>query len=495
MIDPIDPTSSPLRAVTRRHFFGQCAVGMGSLALASLLSERPLGAAPPPPPPASVPDVINPTAAKPGHFKGRAKNVIYLFMAGGPSQLELFDYKPKLQELNGQPIPDSYMKGKRFAFMDSFAKTTPKLLGTRRKFAQHGRSGAWVSELFPHTATIVDDITLIPTVATDVFNHAPAKLFMNTGSAQNGRPSTGAWVTYGIGSESRDLPGFVVLQSGPRGPRGGAVHWSSGFLPTHHQGVLLRSGGDPIVNLSSPKGITAERQRATIDTVRELNLKRLVATGDPEIATRISAYEMAFRMQSSAPELIDLRGESPETLALYGAEPGKPSFANNCVLARRLVERGVRFVQLYHTNWDSHGGPTESLDGPLETVCREVDRAGAALVKDLKQRGLLDDTLVIWGGEFGRTPMGEVRETPGRNHHIDCSTIWMSGGGIKPGQVVGKTDELGFSPVEDAVHVHDVHATILHLLGLDHEKLTFRFQGRDFRLTDVAGEVVTKLLA
>ena len=476
-----------LLGITRRHFFGQCAVGLGSIALASMLGESARAAEAPR-------DMANPMAPRNPHYRPRAKNIIYLFMAGGPSQLELFDYKAKLVELNGQPIPESFIAGKRFAFMDTFGKERPKLLGTRRKFARHGKSGAWVSELFPHTATVVDDITLVHSVATDVFNHAPAKLFMNTGSSQFGRPSMGAWVTYGIGSESKNLPGFVVLQSGPRGPRGGSVNWGSGFLPTAYQGVPLRSSGEPILNLTSPEGISVRRQQETIDAVRELNLQRMVATGDPEISTRISSYEMAYRMQTSAPELIDLSGESRETLESYGAEPGKASFANNCLLARRLVERGVRFVQLYHTNWDSHGGPGETLEKDFEKVCKDVDQGCAALVKDLKQRGLLDDTLVIWGGEFGRTPMGENRTSTGRNHHIDCSTIWMAGGGVKSGAIVGATDELGFNPTEDRIHVHDLHATILHLLGMEHTKLTFRFQGRDFRLTDVHGKVVEKLL-
>ncbi|MEO6034491.1 MAG: DUF1501 domain-containing protein, partial [Verrucomicrobiota bacterium] len=414
---------------------------------------------------------------------------------GGPSQLELFDYKPKLVELNDKPIPDSDLKGKRFAFMDSFAKNPPKLLGTRRKFARHGQSGAWVSELFPHTAGIVDDISLVHSCATDVFNHAPAKLFMNTGSSQFGRPSMGSWVTYGIGSESKDLPGFVVLMSGPRGPRGGAVNWASGFLPTTYQGVPLRGQGEPILNLTNPAGVSANRQRQTIDAIRDLNLKRLVETGDEEIRTRISAYEMAYRMQSSAPELIDLSSETQATKDLYGIKEGGPSFARNCLLARRLVERGSRFVQLYHTNWDSHGGPGEDLDKSFDKITHEVDQPCAALIKDLKQRGMLEDTLVIWGGEFGRTPMGENRDSIGRNHHIDSFTMWFAGGGVKAGQVVGQTDELGFSPVEDRCHVHDIHATILHLLGLEHTKLTFRFQGRDFRLTDVHGEIIGKLLA
>ncbi len=488
LIPPNDFQSDKLREATRRQFFGQCAMGLGSIALASLLSEEKTFAAEPA-------KLMNPLDPRAGHFPAKVKNIIYLFMAGGPSQLELFDYKPKLVELNGKPIPDSYLKGKRFAFMDTFAKDPPKLLGTRRKFAQHGNSGAWVSELFPHTATIVDDISLVHSCATDVFNHAPAKLFMNTGSSQFGRPSMGAWVTYGIGSESKDLPGFVVLQSGPRGPRGGAVNWASGFLPTTYQGVPLRGQGEPILNLTSPQGVSANRQRQTIDAIRDLNLKRLVETGDEEIRTRISAYEMAYRMQSSAPELIDLSSETQATKDLYGIKEGEPSFARNCLLARRLVERGSRFVQLYHTNWDSHGGPGEDLEKSFEKVTHEVDQPCAALIKDLKQRGMLEDTLVIWGGEFGRTPMGENRDTTGRNHHIDSFTMWFAGAGVKAGQVLGQTDELGFSPVEDRCHVHDIHATILHLLGLEHTKLTFRFQGRDFRLTDVHGELIHKLLA
>jgi hypothetical protein len=482
----LEHESLPLQAVTRRHFFSRCALGLGSIALASLLDgRRGFGS--------QIGTLPNPMAPQQPHFWPRAKNIIYLFMAGGPSQLELFDHKPKLIELNGQPIPQSFIEGKRFAFMGSSHGT--KLLGTRRAFKRHGQSGMWVSAMFPHTATIVDDVSFVMSCATNLFNHAPAKLFMNTGAGQFGRPSMGSWVTYGIGSESQDLPGFVVLQSGPRGPRGGAVNWGSGFLPTTYQGVPLRSGGEPILNLTSPQGISAVKQRQTIDAVRDLNLKRLVETGDAEITTRISAYEMAYRMQTSAPELIDLSGESEATLQLYGVEKDKPSFARNCLLARRLVERGVRCVQLYHTNWDSHGGPGENLQGDFEKVCRDVDQGQAALVKDLKARGLLDDTLVIWGGEFGRTPMGENRDTTGRNHHIDAFTMWFAGGGVKAGAIIGQTDELGFNAVEDRAHVHDLHATILHLLGLDHKRLTFRFQGRDFRLTDVHGDLVTKLLA
>ncbi len=479
--------SSPqdyLSHVTRRHFLSRCAMGLGGIALASLLNRHAVAAGP---------ALANPLAPKPTHFPARAKNIIYLFMAGGPSQLELFDYKPKLIQLNGQPIPQSFIEGKRFAFMDSSHGTS--LLGTRRTFKQHGKSGTWVSDLFPHTAGIVDDITLAKSCKASLFNHAPAKLFMNTGSGQFGRPSMGSWINYGLGSECQDLPGFVVLQSGPRGPRGGAVNWGSGFLPTTHQGVPLRGTGEPILNLTNPGNVTAARQRQTIDAIRDLNLQHAMATGDAEIETRIAAYEMASRMQTSAPDLIDLSKESASTLAMYGIERDTPSFARNCLLARRLVERGVRFVQLYHTNWDSHGGPGENLDADFERLCREVDQGQAALVKDLKQRGLLEDTLVIWGGEFGRTPMGENRDTIGRNHHIDAFTMWFAGGGVKPGQVLGETDDLGFNAVADPMHVHDIHATILHLLGLDHTKLTFRFQGRDFRLTDVHGHVMTKLFA
>ncbi|MSU28439.1 MAG: DUF1501 domain-containing protein [Pedosphaera sp.] len=478
------PLNDPLITATRRQFFNQCGMGLGSVALASLMADKAQ---------ANAPTLVNPFAPKGGHAAAKAKRVIYLFMAGGPSQLELFDYKPKLVELNGQPIPQSYIEGKRFAFMGSSHGV--KCLGTRKHFERRGQAGTWVSDMLPYTMGIADDIAVVTTCATNLFNHAPAKLFMNTGAGQFGRPSLGAWATYGIGSEANDLPGFVVLQSGPRGPRGGAVNWGSGFLPTTFQGVPLRGQGEPILNLSSPAGITAERQRRTLDAVRDLNLQRLVATGDDEINTRISAYEMAYRMQSSAPELIDISGESKATLDLYGVDPAKPSFARNCLLARRLIERGTRFVQLYHTNWDSHGGPGETLEDDFPKVVKDVDQGCAALVKDLKARGLLEDTLVIWGGEFGRTPMGENRDKTGRNHHIDAFSMWFAGGGIKGGQTIGETDELGFGPAQDRCHVHDLHATILHLLGLDHLKLTFRFQGRDYRLTDVHGELIQKLLA
>jgi hypothetical protein len=472
---------------TRRHFFQNCRVGLGAIALSELLrSGGP-----------SVTAATEPLGAVAGsrglHHPAQAKAVIFLFMAGGPSQLELFDFKPKLQQYHGQVIPESYVKGKRFAFI----KPDAKLLGTDRTFARHGESGAEVSELLPHFSKIVDDVCLIKSMKTDVFNHGPAKLFMNTGSPQfMGRPSMGAWVTYGIGSESQNLPGFVVLQSGPRGPRGGAPLWASGFLPSSYQGVPLRSGKEPILNLSSPPGVSSDRQAEFVETVNRLNAERLAAVGDAEIATRIAQYEMAYRMQSSAPELMDLSQETQSTLQQYGAEPGKPSFANNCLLARRLVERGVRFVQLYHTDWDHHGNAGTELGVSLEARCREVDQPMAALVNDLKQRGLLDQTLVIWGGEFGRTPQGEDREDlRGRDHHVEAFSMWLAGGGIRGGQTIGETDEIGYYTVADRVHVHDLHATVLHLLGIDHLKLVYRFQGRNYRLTDVAGEVVQKLIA
>jgi len=459
-------------------------MGIGSIALSTLLADGRLSNANA----TGTGAAMGPRIA---HFPARVKRVIFLFMAGGPSQLETFDYKPKLNELSGQPIPASFIEGKRFAFMNSSHRID--LLGSKPKFNQFGDSGSWVSDYLPYTAKIVDELCIVKTCKTELFNHAPAKLFMNTGSGQFGRPSLGAWVTYGIGSECDNLPGFVVLQSGPRGPRGGAMHWSSGALPTAYQGVPLRNQGDPILNLSTPASITDAQQRQLVDVVGELNLKRLIATGDQEIATRISAYEMAYRMQSSAPELMDTSQESAETLALYGIKEAKEtSYARNCLLARRLVERGVRFVQLYHTNWDHHGGPTENLETHLPAICKEIDQATAGLVKDLKQRGLLDETLVIWGGEFGRTPMGEVRESTGRNHHIDAFTMWFAGGGVKPGYVYGETDEFGFNAIEKPTHVRDIHATILHQLGINHERLSVRFQGLDLRLTGVEKAHVLK---
>jgi hypothetical protein len=391
--------------------------------------------------------------------------------------------------LSGQTPPESFMKGRRFAFL----KGTETLLGPRQKFGRYGQQGVELSALLPYHREIVDDVCFLKGMTTDVFNHGPAKLFMQTGSPQPGRASMGSWVTYGIGSEAENLPGFVVLQSGPRGPRGGSALWSSGFLPTNHQGVPFRGQGDPILHLQSPDIYDREAQREFTDVVSDLNSARFEAVGDPEIQTRIAAYEMAYRMQTSAPELMDLSSEPKHVLRMYGAKPGEASFANNALLARRLVERGVRFVQLYHTSWDQHGGE-ESIDGELPTRAMEVDQGSAALIKDLKQAGMLDDVLVIWGGEFGRTPMGEERTPTGRDHHIDAFTIWLAGAGIKPGFTFGATDELGFGVTEGKVHVHDLQATILHQLGLDHTKLTFRFQGRDFRLTDVHGQVIREIL-
>ncbi len=478
-----------LRDQTRRHFFGGCGVGVGAIALRSLLESEGRGAA-------SATDVssLRGLTGLP-HFAPRAKRVIHLFMAGGPSQLDLFDYKPELTRRNGQPIPPSFLQGKRFAFMNESHRTD--LLASKRLFRQVGPSGAWISDLLPHTAGIADRLCILRGCSSDLFNHAPAKLFMNTGTGRFGHASVGSWVTYGLGSESADLPGFVVLQSGPRGPRGGAVLWGSGMLPSAYAGVPLRNSGEPILNLSSPEGVDETRQRGVVDAVRRLNQQRLEATGDGEIATRIAAYEMAFRMQHSAPDLVDFRGESAETLALYGvADPRESTYARNCLLARRLVERGVRYVQLWHTNWDHHGGPSENLEKHLPEVCGQVDRATAALVVDLARRGLLDDTIVVFGGEFGRTPMGEKRESTGRNHHIDAFTMWFAGGGFRQGCVHGTTDDFGFAAVEGGVHVRDIHATLLHCLGIDHERLSIRFQGLDERLTGVKpARVIREVLA
>ncbi|MGH7201039.1 MAG: DUF1501 domain-containing protein [Planctomycetaceae bacterium] len=468
-----------ISSLSRRYFLQQCHVGLGGMALWHLLQRDAPAAA-----------RRGPMAPRAGHFPARAKNVIYLFMAGGPSQLELFGDKPVLRQYSGQAPPPSLIEGRRFAFL----KPDAKLLGSNRTFARYGECGMELSGLLPHHRDIVDDACWLRGVATDVFNHGPAKMFMNSGFQAPGRPSLGSWATYGLGSESSSLPGFVVLQSGPRGPRGGNTLWSSGFLPTSYQGVPLRSQGSPILNLANPPGISREAQGDFIDAVGRLNQIRLGVVDDPEIATRISAYETAFQMQTSAPELMEIKDETQETLDLYGAAPGASSFANNCLLARRLVERGTRFVQLYHTDWDHHGGKGADLDVALEKVCGEVDRASSALVLDLKRRGLLDETLVIWGGEFGRTPMGEARESTGRDHHIDAFTMWLAGGGAKAGWIHGTTDELGFGVTEGKVHVHDLHATVLHLLGFDHERFTFREQGREFRLTDVHGQVVTDII-
>ncbi len=459
-------TTSPL---ARRWFLQQCGVGLGAVALRDMLQAA------------------DPLAPKQPHHAPTAKNVIFLFMGGGPSHLELFDNKPELAKHEGTLPPANLLEGYRAAFIDP----NSTLLGPKFKFARHGESGAELSELIPHTAAIADDIAIVKSLVTDAFNHAPAQVMMSTGTQQFGRPSMGAWTLYGLGSESRDLPGFVVFSSGQKGPSGGNSNWGSGFLPSMYQGVQFRTSGDPVLYLSNPAGVDRRLQRDSLDALGSLNSMRLREVGDPEIETRISSFEMAYRMQASTPELMDISQEPQHVLDMYGAEPGRPSFANNCVLARRLVERGVRFVELFHESWDQHG----ALISGLKKNCRDTDKASAALVSDLKQRGLLEDTLVLWGGEFGRTPMVQGGTDDGRDHHPNAFTMWMAGGGTRPGVTIGKSDELGFNVVEDKVHVHDLHATILHLLGFDHTRLTYRFQGRDFRLTDVAGEVAQKLLA
>jgi hypothetical protein len=471
-----------LQSVTRRRFLQQCGTGMGAMALASLLNPRLFAAAP-----------AEAQQAALTHFAPKAKNIIYLFMSGGPSHLDLFDYKPTLVKHSGEKTPEELVKNIRLAQIGKDAK----LLGTNYKFAQYGRSGVWISELLPHLTKIVDDVSFVQGFYSEAFNHDPATLFMNTGAQLAGRPSMGSWFSYGLGSENKDLPAFVVLMTGTGQPL--TVNaWGSGFLPTVHQGVQLRSQGDPVLFVGNPPGINAERRRQSLDAIRDLNQIRYDVLRDPEISTRIAAYEMAYRMQTSVPDVMDISKESPAMHERYGTTPGRASFANNCLLARRLVERGVRFVQLYHRGWDHHGGPDGNLVFDLKKRCLETDQACVALVQDLKERGLLDSTLVVWGGEFGRTPMmqGDLKpDQLGRDHHPHGYTIWLAGGGIKPGIVYGKTDEFGFYAVEDKVHVHDLHATILHLFGIDHTRLTHRFQGRDFRLTDVHGEVVSALLA
>ncbi len=476
--------------VTRRHFFNDCAVGVGKIALASLLTGafRPRNAMADTP--ANAERAVNPMAARPTHFAPRAKSVVHLFMAGAPSHLDLFDYKPALAQFEGKSIPPEVIAGQRYAFIRSDAAC----LGPRFKFNKHGESGAEIADVLPHLATVVDDICFVRSMHTEQFNHAPAQIFFNTGFSQPGRPSIGSWVTYGIGAETSDLPAFVVMSTGS-GISGGAANWSSGFLPSVYTGVRLRNQGDPILDVSNPAGVDAKLQQDSFDLVGSLNRQRLAAEGDPEIATRISSYEMASRLQVSAPELMDLRSESKATLELYGADPEKPSFARACLIARRMVERGVRFINIYNEGWDAHS----DLSGNHTNNCKATDQGAAALVADLKQRGLLNETLVIWGGEFGRTPMIEsnaaLGRSLGRDHHPQAFTMWLAGGGIKRGLAYGTTDELGFNAVENRVHVHDIQATILHLLGLDHERLTYRYAGRDYRLTDVHGHIVRDILA
>jgi hypothetical protein len=476
------PDPALLRTASRRQFFRRTGLGLGSAALADLLHDETTAAATP-----------GPLAPRTRLFPPRARHVIYLHMIGAPSHLDLFDHKPELKKRDGQECPESLLRGRRFAFIGG----NLKLSGSPFRFARHGRSGQEVSELLPHLAGVADDIAIVKTLHTDEINHAPAQMFLHTGFGRGGRPGFGSWVSYGLGTDNQDLPAYVVLLSGPLGGAGTNL-WGNGFLPSVYQGIPFRSSGDPVLFLGNPKGQDHDDRRRILDAVKALNEKQLADVGDPEIATRINQYEMAFRMQTSVPGLMDISREPKEVLDLYGAQPGKASFANNCLLARRLVERGVRVVELYDADWDHHNNLAKSLPAK----CRDVDQGMAGLVKDLKRRGLLEDTLVIWGAEFGRTPLaqgvtagGSATAKPGRDHHKDAFTVWLAGGGVKGGITYGATDDFGFGPIKDPVHVHDLNATVLHLLGLDHEKLTFKYQGREFRLTDVHGRVVSGLLA
>jgi hypothetical protein len=476
-----------LQGITRRHFLGKSAHGFGAIALAALLKNS-LSAAITPP--------SDPLAARASHFGARARRVIYLHLTGSPPHLDLFDYKPELVKRDGQDCPDAFLKGKRFAFTSGI----PKLLGTRRTFAQYGKGGVWMSDAIPHLHTVADELCVIRSMTTDQFNHAPAELLVYTGSPRPGRPSIGAWVTYGLGTENQNLPGFVVLISSGVQPNGGKNSFGSGFLPSVFQGVQCRSKGDPVLYASDPAGIDREIRRTSLDTLRELNEIQARELGHPETQTRIAQYELAYRMQMSVPEVMDINRESAATIAAYGAKPGESSFANNCLLARRLVEQGVRYVQLFDWGWDFHGtNPGEDIRDGLTKKCATMDRPVAALLKDLRQRGLLDDTLVVLGGEFGRTPFREGRTAKGdilgRDHFPDCYTMVVAGGGVKGGTMYGESDELGFSVAQNKVSVHDLQATLLHQLGFNHERLTYRFQGRDYRLTDVEGEVVRGILS
>jgi hypothetical protein len=474
-----------LLQVTRRHFLQNGSMGLGALALAMLEGKPPLASA----------AQANPLVPKTPHFAAKATNVIYLHMAGSPPQLDLFDYKPELVRRDGQDCPQEFLRGRRFAFTSG----VPKLLGTPHRFARHGRCGAWVSDAMPQLAGIVDDLCFIKSMFSDQFNHAPAELLLFSGSPLFGRPSMGSWLTYGLGSENQNLPGFVVLVSSGTNPSAGNANWSSGFLPSVYQGVQCRSEGDPVLFVSNPRGMDAPMRRSSLDALRDLNDLQAEELGNPETRTRIAQYELAFRMQTSVPEVMDISRESQRTLDAYGARPGASSFANNCLLARRLVEQGVRFVQLHDWGWDFHGtNATEEIGAGLTTKCAPTDRAVTALLRDLKARGLLDTTLVVWGGEFGRSPFREGRTARsallGRDHHPFAFTVFLAGAGIKPGMTLGSSDELGFDVAESRVHVHDLQATVLHLLGMDHTRLTYRFQGRDYRLTDVEGDVVTSIL-
>lgn len=474
-----------LERTTRRHFLQQGTAGLGGVALASLLGNAAAGA----------PVRDNPLAPKDSHFPGKAKNVIYLHMAGSPPQHDLFDYKPKLVEMNGEPCPAELIKGERFAFI----KGTPKLLGTPHQFKQHGESGAWLSEILPQLSKQADNLCFIKSMYTDQFNHAPAQLLLYTGSPRQGRPSLGSWVTYGLGAKNENLPGFVVLISGGTSPSAGKNAWGSGFLPSVYQGVQCRSQGDPVLYVSNPDGMDREMRKLTIDSIRKLNEIQAQEFGSPETLTRIAQYELAFRMQMSVPDVMDISKEPKHVQEAYEASPGAASFGNNCLLARRLVEQGVRYVQLFDWGWDFHGNSKgNDIKVSLPGRCKPMDQAVAALIDDLKQRGLLDETLVVWSGEFGRTPLNEERNGSkflGRDHHPHCFTMFMAGGGIKPGMTLGETDELGYFAIDKKVHIHDLQATIMHQLGFDHTQLTYRFQGRDFRLTDVHGHVVKEVIA
>ena len=485
-----------LQYKTRRHFLRDCSMGLGSIALGSLLGgcfdnqNKIINTA-------QAIDYKNPLAPRAPHFPARAKNIIFLHMAGAPSQLEMFDYKPELAKLDGQDCPKSLVEGKKFAFI----RGIPKMLGPQGVFKQYGQSGAWVSDYLPHFQRVVDEVTFLKAMHTDQFNHAPAQLLMQTGTPRLGRPSLGSWATYGLGSENQNLPGFVVLASGGRAPDAGKSVWGSGFLPAVYQGVQCRTEGDPVLFLADPRGINRPLRREAIDAINAINQQQYEETKDPETLARIAQYELAFRMQITAPEVMNINREPAYIQEMYGVQPGTSSLANNVLLARRLVENGVRFVQIFDWGWDSHGTDENlALDYGLRNKCRETDKAMTALILDLKQRGMLDDTLVIWGGEFGRTPMQENREGKtmafkGRDHHTEAFTIWMAGGGVKKGFTWGETDEIGYSGISGRTSVHDLQATILHLLGFDHEQFTYPFQGRPFRLTDTDGSVVKEVIA
>ncbi|HSU69601.1 MAG TPA: DUF1501 domain-containing protein [Tepidisphaeraceae bacterium] len=473
----MSPYERQTQFITRRHFLSRCNAGLGALTMSSFLGKLAMGASAP-----SDDVVLNPMAAKPGPRYGRAKRVIYLDLSGAPPQHDLFDYKPTLNRLNGTPCPREVFQGERFAFI----KGTPKLLGSPYKFAQYGNSGAWISELLPNISQVADKIAIVKSMYTEEFNHAPAEMLLYTGNRRPGYASMGSWITYGLGSTSQNLPGFVVLVSGGTDPTGGKSLWSSGMLPSVFQGVQCRSKGEPILYVSNPKGMDRPIRRDSLDALKDLNEMELAEFGDPETLTRISQYELAYRMQMEVPEVMDISKEPQSILDMYGAKPGEGSFANNCLLARRLIESGVRYVQLFDWGWDCHGtGPDNDITSHLPKKCKEMDPPAAALIKDLEQRGLLEDTLIVWGGEFGRTPLNEERNGSkflGRDHHPHAFTVWMAGGGIKGGIVHGETDDLGYHVVRDKMHVHDLQATILAALGFDAQKFSYPSQGLNVRL-------------